>query len=1138
MRDEEPDIDVDFDSDRREEVIQYVFDKYGRENAAQVANVVSYRPKFAVRDMAKAFGASPGQQDAWSKQVERWGALISSEQDHDIPEGVVDLALEVMKFPRHLGIHSGGMVLTDRPVGEVVPIEHARMEKRTVVQWDKDDCAWMGLVKFDLLGLGMLSAIQYTFDLVRDHLGEDWTLATIPREEPGVYDQLCRADSVGVFQVESRAQMGLLPRLQPRKFYDLVVEIALVRPGPIQGGAVHPFVRRKLGYEPITYLHPKLEEPLKRTLGVPIFQEQLMQVAMAVGGCTGDDADLLRRAMGSKRGIERIDSLQDKLYAGMAENGIIGAEADSIYAKIQAFAGFGFAESHALSFGLLVYASAWLRLHYPAAFLASLLRAQPMGFYSPQSLISDARRHGVRVLRPDLQRSLAVVDDRGRTLIRRPSGNDTCARVRAAPDRRFDPAIPFDQSAHTRDGAFAVRLGLAEVSGIGEKLAVKIVEERDRGGAYADMHDLVRRVGLETKQLEVLAAAGAFDCFGLGRREAMWNAGNAAQDRPEYLTGTVVAVQPPLFAMPTKVDELLSDLWSTGRLHRQPPGRARPPGAHRARHPVLGRPARSTEPGRRVEVAGVVTHRQRPATASGITFLNLEDETGLTNVICSVGVWNRYRRVVRDSPALVVRGMLERSPEGVTNLLADGVQPAADGAEDEVPRLPLTLIEERRGARVSKSVPLPQPGPLRRAMPQQRRRLHGATAEPLAGSIHHVLDLGPSGRVVPEADLRALTLQLLAPDAHQPHRPEVGRVVELLRRLVQGAAEVRGVEQCLRPADRREVAVAHLHRDGPCPQLRLAEPHGDHVRETEQLPVHELGGVEVELERALVADALLLALQAHPPRVDAPGEVVQALAGRVADDPGEHVDRGVGEVADRVVPAVAQHLLGLAADAPQRRDRERMQERDRLVARNHQQAVGLGKTRRELRDELRGRRPDRADQTGLFEHAGAQERRHLHRRPEDRPRAGDVEERLVDAEPLDVRGQVVADRHDLVRVVDVAVEVGRQDDGVRASPERDRHRHRRVHPVGAGLVRRRGDHRSRRRMPHDHRLALELRVVEQLDGREERVHVHVQDGRGRVVHRPGGDLPVAPILLAHERILPPRTDRGPILSASIGTVNA
>ncbi|MCU1425657.1 MAG: error-prone polymerase, partial [Microbacteriaceae bacterium] len=400
MRDEEPDIDVDFDSDRREEIIQYVYAKYGRFNAAQVANVIQYRPKFAVRDMAKALGHSPGQQDAWSKQVERHGALTSSEE-HDIPDAVVDLALEVKTFPRHMGIHSGGMVLTDRPVGDVVPIERGRMEGRTVEQWDKEDCAWMGLVKFDLLGLGMLSALQHSFDIVQGTVGEHIDLDAMPKEEAGVYDMLCRADAIGVFQVESRAQMGLLPRLQPRKFYDLVVQIALVRPGPIQGGAVHPFVRRKLGEEKVTYLHPKLEVPLKRTLGVPVFQEQLMQVAMAVGGCTGEDADLLRRAMGSKRGIERIEALREKLYIGMRSNGISEPVADEIYGKIQAFASFGFAESHSLSFGLLVYASAWTKLHYPAAFLAGLLRSQPMGFYSGQSLVADARRHGVEVRRPD-----------------------------------------------------------------------------------------------------------------------------------------------------------------------------------------------------------------------------------------------------------------------------------------------------------------------------------------------------------------------------------------------------------------------------------------------------------------------------------------------------------------------------------------------------------------------------------------------------------------------------------------------------------------------------------------------------------------------------------------------------------------
>ncbi|MBX3099744.1 MAG: error-prone DNA polymerase [Salinibacterium sp.] len=668
MREEEPDIDVDFDSGRREEVIQYVFDKYGRENAAQVANVIQYRPKFAVRDMAKALGHSPGQQDAWSKQVERWGATISSD-DHDIPENVVELALEVMKFPRHLGIHSGGMVLTKRPVGEVVPIEHARMEKRTVVQWDKDDCAWMGLVKFDLLGLGMLAALQYSFDMVDAALGERWDLATIPAEEQGVYDQLCRADAVGVFQVESRAQMGLLPRLQPREFYHLVVEIALVRPGPIQGGAVHPYVRRKTGVEQVSYLHPKLEGPLARTLGVPIFQEQLMQVAVAVGGCTPDDADLLRRAMGSKRGIEKIERLRDKLYRGMESNGIVGEDADKIYGSIQAFAGFGFAESHALSFGLLVYASAWMRLHYPAAFLASLLRAQPMGFYSPQSLVADARRHGVQVLRPDIQRSgayagLEPLVEQGST------GHDSCLDREQPPIGPYDRTARFDTDDHRRDGNFSVRLGIDEVSGIGEKLALRIVGERDRAGEYRDMNDLVRRVGLTTAQLEVLAAAGAFDCFGLSRREAMWNAGSAAQDRAEFLPGTIVSVQPPLFTMPSDVDELMSDLWATGvSTDSHPVAHLRPVLAGRG---ILTAASLSTaESGRRIEIGGVVTHRQRPATASGITFVNIEDETGLVNVICSVGVWTRYRRVVREAPALVVRGILERSPEGVTNVVAD-----------------------------------------------------------------------------------------------------------------------------------------------------------------------------------------------------------------------------------------------------------------------------------------------------------------------------------------------------------------------------------------------------------------------------------------------------------------------------------
>jgi error-prone DNA polymerase len=359
-----------------------------------------------------------------------------------------------------------------------------------VLQWDKDTCARMGMVNYDYQALGNLAAIQYKIDHHATMLGERRTHDTMPKEEAGVYDMLCRADSIGVFQVESRAQVGTLPRLLPRRFYDLVIEVALIRPGPIQGGAVHPYIRRATGREEVTYLHPALEPVLERTKGVPLFQEQLMQIAMAVGGCTGDDADLLRRAMGSKRGVEKIERLKDILYAGMASHGITGALADDIYSRIQAFANFGFAESHAISFALLVYASSWLKLHYPGAFLAGLLRAQPMGFYSPQSLVADARRHGVAVLRPDIMLSEIDADlepvDIGRCS---PTGLDSCLQrvqlevgpfVRSAPDRTLE---------HRRDGNFAVRLGFTEVQGIGRELAERIVIER-RKQRFIDINDV------------------------------------------------------------------------------------------------------------------------------------------------------------------------------------------------------------------------------------------------------------------------------------------------------------------------------------------------------------------------------------------------------------------------------------------------------------------------------------------------------------------------------------------------------------------------------------------------------------------------------------------------------------------------
>ncbi|BDZ37867.1 error-prone DNA polymerase [Microbacterium suwonense] len=677
-RNEEPDIDVDFDSSRREEIIQWVYRTYGRERAAQVANVIQYRPKNAVRDMARALGHSPGQQDAWSKQVDGWSAGIEAAEGSDIPADVLAYAGELLKAPRHLGIHSGGMVLTAQPVGEVVPVEHARMQDRTVIQWDKDDAAWMGLVKFDLLGLGMLSALRHCFDLIAEATGEVWTLDDIPKEEQAVYDMLCRADSIGVFQVESRAQMGLLPRLQPREFYELAIQIALIRPGPIQGGAVHPFVRRKLGQDEVTYAHPALKQVLGRTLGIPVFQEQLIQMATVLGDCTADEADLLRRAMGSKRGLERIDRIRDSLYEGMRAKGLSEETADRIYAQIQAFSNFGFAESHSLSFALLVYASSWLKLHYPAAFLAGLLRSQPMGFYSASSLTADARHHGVRVLRPQLHLSGALDGLERIEEGTAPTGLDSCLTVPQPPVGAFDRTAPDESAAHRRDGRFAVRLGLSGIRGIGEKLAGRIVASRERHGPFRDLHDLVRRTDATTAHLEALATAGAFECLGLSRREAIWQAGAAAADRARFLPGTAVAVQPPLFADQSGYERLAADLWATGvSTDDHPMAHLR---AGLTERGVLdSAQLRIHEPGRRIEVAGVVTHRQRPATASGITFLNLEDEHGLVNVICSTGVWGRYRRIARDSPALIVRGILERSPEGVSNVLADAFEDLRTG---------------------------------------------------------------------------------------------------------------------------------------------------------------------------------------------------------------------------------------------------------------------------------------------------------------------------------------------------------------------------------------------------------------------------------------------------------------------------
>lgn len=674
LRDEEPDIDVDFDSERREEIIQYVYDTYGRRNAAQVANVISYRPKAAIRDAARALGFSAAQQRAWTRSLSHHDGIPAGPAG-PIPAPVRELATRLLRAPRHLGIHSGGMVLTERPVGEVCPIEHARMERRTVLQWDKDDCASMGLVKFDLLGLGMLSAIDRSFGMIERATGERWTLDTIPKEEPGVYDMLCRADAIGVFQLESRAQLNTLPRMRPRRFYDLVVEIALVRPGPIQGGAVHPYLRRRAHPDEALPPHPKLARVLERTLGVPIFQEQLMQMAVAVGGCTGEDADQLRRAMGSKRGVERIDSLREKLFAGMAENGIVGDQAQRIYAHIEAFADFGFAESHSISFALLVYVSAWLKLHYPAAFLAGLLQSQPMGFYAPRTLVEDARRHGVEVRPADVQHSatlsnLEPIDTSPST---GPTGRPSCAAREQPPVGRFAPNSPDASAQHRRDGHVAVRLGLAEIRGIDAAVAARIVDART-AGPFLDLADLARRADLDRERIEALATAGACAGLGISRREALWSAGPAADNRDRFLPGIAVHVHPPLLPMLTAAEQTDLDLWTTGVTSGVHPLALLRDGLD-ARGIVRSDRVRRTDSGTSIEVAGLVTHRQRPSTASGVTFLTLEDEAGTVNIVTWRDVWQRHRLVAHASPALIVRGTLERTPEGVANVIAAAFEP-------------------------------------------------------------------------------------------------------------------------------------------------------------------------------------------------------------------------------------------------------------------------------------------------------------------------------------------------------------------------------------------------------------------------------------------------------------------------------
>ena len=616
-RDGPPDIDVDIESGRREEVIQYVYQRYGRHHAAQVANVITYRSRSAQRDVARAFGYA-AISEMTTEEIAQDGAQIEA------------MATELLDRPRHLGIHSAGMVICDRPVSEVCPVEWGRTPGRSVLQWDKDDCAATGLVKFDLLGLGMLEALHRAVDLIAEHEGVRIDLGELPQEDV-VYDLLCRADSVGLFQVESRAQMGTLPRVQPRCFYDLVIEVALIRPGPIQGQAVNPYIRRRRGEEPVAYLHPRLQPILERTLGVPLFQEQLMEMAVAVAGFSPAEADELRQAMAAKRSEVRMARLKGRFYAGMARYDITGVDADHLWDALSAFANFGFPESHSVSFAHLVYCSAWLKVHYPAAFLASLLNSQPLGFWSTQSLVADAQRHGVTVLRPDVQ----------------------CSRVTST----LEP----------HETGTAVRMGLATVRGVREGVAQRIVD----GAPWVSMEDLVRRADLRQHHLEALAAAGALDSLGRSRRGLLWEAGAAAQSTKDRLPGVATGTVAPALAPATEFERVADDMWALGLTTDTTAVALCRPRLNELGVSLAASLASVEAP--RVLVCGVVTHRQHPETAKGAVFLNLEDESGHVNVIFSKGAWVRWESVARNAAVLLIRGSLQRG-QGVVTVQAESAE--------------------------------------------------------------------------------------------------------------------------------------------------------------------------------------------------------------------------------------------------------------------------------------------------------------------------------------------------------------------------------------------------------------------------------------------------------------------------------
>jgi len=629
-RNEPPDIDVDFEHERREEVIQYLYAKYGRQRAALAATVICYRPRSALRDVARAMGLDPLQVNALARSMQWWdGAQVSEERVRDVgldPANpvltrVLALARALLGFPRHLSQHVGGFVIARDLLEELVPVENAAMPDRTVIQWDKDDLDALGLLKVDVLGLGMLTAIRRAFDLVEGYRGTRWTLATVPAEDPSVYDMIGHADTVGVFQIESRAQMAMLPRLRPRTYYDLVIEVAIIRPGPIQGDMVHPYLRRRSGLEPVTYPSAEVEGVLKRTLGVPIFQEQVMQLAIVAAGFTPGEADALRRAMAAWKRKGGLGHFEERLVRGMRERGYAEDFAQRIFQQILGFGEYGFPESHAASFALLVYVSAWLKRHEPAAFAAALVNSQPMGFYAPSQLVQDARRHGVQVRPLDVYAS--------------------------------DWDCTLERSA---DGEPALRLGLRLAKGFNEAAARRLVAARGQGG-FADVQALAARARLDRRELGCLAAAGALESLAGHRHRAAWSV--AGVEPPlEILPEPRIAEGIPLLRAPCEGEDIVADYAHTGlTLRRHPLALLRP--RFDARGLVPASRLRELPPGAAVRTVGLVITRQRPGSAQGVTFVTLEDETGSINLIVWRDVAERQRRALVGSRLMAVAGELQ-----------------------------------------------------------------------------------------------------------------------------------------------------------------------------------------------------------------------------------------------------------------------------------------------------------------------------------------------------------------------------------------------------------------------------------------------------------------------------------------------